>query len=361
MNPLMVELDQRSYPIHIGHGLLDRPELVEPTLPSTDVLIVTNETIAPLYLDRLAAGFSGHRVECLVLPDGERFKNLETLNLVFDCLLKHRFSRDCTLIALGGGVIGDITGFAAASYQRGVSFVQVPTTLLSQVDSSVGGKTGVNHALGKNMIGAFHQPLAVIADTSTLDSLADRELRAGISEVIKYSLICDQQFFTWLEQQMDALLNRDASALSYAIRRSCEIKAEIVSDDELEVGKRALLNLGHTFGHAIENSLGYGHWLHGEAVAVGMNIATNLSARCKWLSETQSQRIENLLRKAGLPINLPSGVSSDLLFDLMKLDKKVIGGALRLILLKDLGEAHITSDVDPSMVLQTLNDNSKPR
>lgn len=360
MKPLMVELGQRSYPIHIGQGLLGHRDLIEPTLSGTDVLVVTNETIAPLYLEKFSAGFSHQRVECLVLPDGERFKSLETLNLVFDCLLKHRYSRDCTVIALGGGVIGDIAGFAAASYQRGVSFVQVPTTLLAQVDSSVGGKTGVNHALGKNMIGAFHQPLAVIADTSTLNTLAQRELRAGIAEIIKYSLICDRQFFIWLEQNMDALLNRDTNALSYAIRRSCEIKAKIVSDDELEVGTRALLNLGHTFGHAIENALGYGHWLHGEAVAVGINIATKLSVQCQWISKAHAQRIEALLRCAGLPISVPSEISSDHLFNLMKLDKKVVGGALRFILLKGLGDAHITSDIDPSMVLRTLKDNSNP-
>ena len=358
MNPLMVELGQRSYPIHIGEGLLDRVDLIEPNLPGRDVLVVTNETVAPLYLDRLTSGLKQLRIERLVLPDGEQFKSLETLNTVFDCLLKHRYSRDCTLIALGGGVIGDIAGFAAASYQRGVSFVQVPTTLLAQVDSSVGGKTGVNHVLGKNMIGAFHQPRAVIADTSTLNTLTDRELRAGIAEIIKYGLICDQQFFIWLEHNMDSLLSRDSAALSYAIHRSCEIKATIVSDDELEAGSRALLNLGHTFGHAIENALGYGQWLHGEAVAVGINIASKLSIETEKMCEAHAQRIEHLLCRAGLPINVPSEISPHHLYDLMKLDKKVVGGELRLILLKNLGEARITNDFDPAMVLQALKRNA---
>ena len=354
MTPLVVELGERSYPIHIGEGLLEHTDLITPTLPGKDVLIVTNETVAPLYLDRLAASLTGLRVETLVLPDGEAFKTLETLNRVFDCLLQHRYSRDCTLIALGGGVIGDIVGFAAASYQRGVSFVQVPTTLLAQVDSSVGGKTGVNHRLGKNMIGAFYQPRLVVADTSTLGTLADRELSAGIAEIIKYGLVCDQPFFIWLEQNMESLLTRDNAVLSYAINRSCEIKAEIVSADEREAGARAMLNLGHTFGHAIENALGYGEWLHGEAVGAGLNIASRLSTLRRWISPEQGQRIENLLIRAGLPTTVPKGVSPNQLIELMKLDKKVLGGKVRLILLKDIGQALITSDFDRDQVLKIL-------
>ena len=360
MKPLVVELGSRSYPIHIGAGLLQRSDLITPTLPGKDVLIVTNETVAPLYLETMTRSLAALRVESLVLPDGEKFKTLDTLNQVFDCLLAHRYSRDCTLIALGGGVIGDITGFAAASYQRGVAFVQTPTTLLAQVDSSVGGKTGVNHALGKNMIGAFHQPQAVLADTATLDTLADRELSAGIAEIIKYGLISDTGFFGWLEQNMEGLLARDPQALTYAINRSCEIKAEIVSADEHETGTRMLLNLGHTFGHAIENALGYGEWLHGEAVAAGLIIATRLSTRLRWMSREQEQRVETLLTRAGLPTNLPSRVAAARLLDLMRLDKKVLGGSVRLILLEGIGHARITNEIDPDLVLHTLEQSADP-
>jgi len=354
VNTLVVELGARSYPIHVGDGLLERSDLIAPTLPGKDVLIVTNETVGPLYLDRLRKGLTEQRVETLVLPDGEAFKTLTTFSQVVDALLEHRFSRDCALIALGGGVIGDIAGFAAASYQRGVAFVQVPTTLLAQVDSSVGGKTGVNHALGKNMIGAFHQPGAVVADTATLATLADRELSAGLAEVIKYGLICDQTFFGWLEQNIERLLARDSTALTYAVNRSCEIKAQIVSADEHETGHRVLLNLGHTFGHAIENALGYGEWLHGEAVGAGLSIAARLSTRHQWMSDEDTQRVDHLLVHAGLPTTLPGDVSPSRLLDLMKLDKKVVGGAVRLILLKGIGQAFITADFDHELVLDIL-------
>lgn len=354
MNTLRVELGARSYPIHIGEGLLGRTDLIAPALPGRDVLIVTNETVAPLYLERLRASLNDYRVESLILPDGESFKTLTTLNQIFDALLAHRYSRDCALIALGGGVVGDVAGFAAASYQRGVTSVQIPTTLLAQVDSSVGGKTGVNHTLGKNMIGAFHQPRVVVADTATLATLAERELSAGIAEIIKYGLICDRTFFGWLEENLGLLLARDTSALIYAINRSCEIKAQIVSTDEHEAGSRALLNLGHTFGHAIENALGYGEWLHGEAVSAGLNIAARLSTRHQWMSDEDAERVEHLLSRAGLPTALPVSITPERLLDLMKLDKKVVGGALRLILLKGIGQAFITADFDHDLVLGTL-------
>ena len=354
MRSLIVQLGDRSYPIYIEAGLLERAEIIVPTLPGHDVLIVTNETIAPLYLESLLSGLGDLRVESLILPDGEKFKTLDTLNRIFDCLLEHRYSRDCTLIALGGGVVGDITGFAAASYQRGVAFVQVATTLLAQVDSSVGGKTGVNHARGKNMIGAFHQPRAVLADPATLNTLADRELSAGVAEIIKYGLICDSEFFDWLEENIEALLARDVFALTTAIKRSCEIKAEIVSADEREGGTRALLNLGHTFAHAIENALGYGEWLHGEAVGVGLYLAAHLSTQMGWMGAEQMQRLERLLKKAHLPTTLPPGVTPAQIVELMKRDKKVVGGAIRLILLKGIGQALITSEFEPARVVETL-------
>lgn len=359
MNPLVVELGQRSYPIHIGEGLLERADLVGANLPGQDILIVTNETVAPLYLDRLATSLAHFRLATLVLPDGENFKTLDTLNRVFDCLLAHRFSRDCTLVALGGGVIGDIVGFAAASYQRGVAFVQVPTTLLAQVDSSVGGKTGVNHPQGKNMIGAFHQPRNVVADTSTLNTLPKRELRAGLAEVIKYGLICDRSFFSWIEHNIEVLLDRDADALRYAINRCCEIKAQIVSTDEHEAGTRALLNLGHTFAHAIEKALGFGEWLHGEAVSAGLNIAAQLSNELQWIGHEEQRRIEDLLRRTGLPTTLPEGITPTQMLDLMKLDKKVMAGAVRLILLKDIGKAVISSDFDQVTLSQVLQHSAR--
>lgn len=345
----------RGYPIYIGKGLLEKVELLLPHLAQKKVAIVTNTTIAPLYLDRLRAAFEKHGVHTvdIILPDGEKYKNWQTLNLIFDALLAQRCERKTTLIALGGGVVGDLTGFAAATYLRGVPFAQIPTTLLAQVDSSVGGKTGINHPLGKNMIGAFYQPCAVLADSTTLDTLPDRELRAGIAEVIKYGLIHDTHFFSWLEQNMDKLIARETDALSKAICRSCEIKAEIVAADERESGVRSLLNLGHTFGHAIENAVGYGVWLHGEAVAAGTIMAAELSKRMKFISEHDFDRILSIFRIAGLPISAPK-FSPDYYLSLMKLDKKVEAGKMRFILLKQIGEAVISHDVPESILSETL-------
>ncbi|WP_295608205.1 3-dehydroquinate synthase, partial [uncultured Lamprocystis sp.] len=295
MTTLTVSLGARSYPIYIGTGLIADPDHYRPHIQGGQVMVVTNETVAPLYLEAACAALTGLRVSTLILPDGEVYKTQDALNRIYDALLAERFSRDCTLIALGGGVIGDMAGFAAASYQRGVAFIQIPTTLLAQVDSSVGGKTGINHPLGKNMIGAFHQPRAVIADTATLNTLSDRELSAGLAEVIKYGLIRDPDFFDWLDTHLMALRDRDPDTLAEAIRRSCENKAQVVAADELENGERALLNLGHTFGHAIETGTGYGNWLHGEAVGVGMCMAADLSARLGWLSAAALQSTRNLI------------------------------------------------------------------
>lgn len=355
---LTVALGARSYPIHIGTGLLADPELYRPHLSSAQVMIVTNETVSPLYLDAVRGALSDQHTESVVLPDGEEYKTLEIWNRIFDALLSARFGRDCTLIALGGGVIGDMAGFAAACYQRGVGFIQVPTTLLAQVDSSVGGKTGINHPAGKNMIGAFHQPRAVIADTATLATLPQRELSAGLAEVIKYGLIRDADLLAWLEAHMAELLARDPDALAHVIRRSCEIKAEIVAADELESGVRALLNLGHTFGHAIETGAGYGAWLHGEAVGAGMCMAADLSARLDWLQEGDVERIRRLVTSAGLPTEPPAELPAERLRELMAVDKKVLDGRLRLVLLQHLGEAVVTSDVDPALLDMTLRTRS---
>jgi 3-dehydroquinate synthase len=289
------------------------------------------------------------------LPDGEQYKTLEVLNQIFDTLLEHRFNRHCCLIALGGGVVGDMTGFAAASYQRGVDFIQIPTTLLAQVDSSVGGKTGVNHSLGKNMIGAFHQPRCVLADTDTLNTLDDRQLSAGIAEVIKYGLIRDPDFYTWLEDNIKKLLKRDTQTLIYAIEKSCQCKAEIVAADERESGQRALLNFGHTFGHAIETGTGYGNWLHGEAVAVGMLMAADLSARQGWINKPAVQQLYQLLKKAQLPTEPPASISADQFKELMAVDKKALDNGLRLILLKAIGDAKICSNFEPRLLDQTLD------
>jgi 3-dehydroquinate synthase len=354
MQTLSVDLQARSYPIHIGQSLLGRPELVTPHIRGRQVMVVSNETVAPLYLDAVRALFADFKLASVILPDGEQFKTLETLNTIFDALLEHRFNRSCTLVALGGGVVGDITGFAAASYQRGVAFLQIPTTLLAQVDSSVGGKTGVNHALGKNMIGAFHQPVCVLIDTDTLDTLDDRQLAAGMAEVIKYGLIHDAGFFGWLEEHIDALKARDKQLLAYAIERSCTIKAEIVAADEREHGQRALLNLGHTFGHAIETATGYGNWLHGEAVATGMLMAADLSARHGWLDDADVRRTRELLQHAGLPTSPPPGMGPGQFLKFMAVDKKVLDGGLRLVLLKSIGAAFVSGDFDSGLLDTTL-------
>ena len=357
MQTLTVALGERSYPIHIGPGLLDRAELIVPHLVQPRVAIVTNTTVGPLYLDRLRGALEAAGVEAIsiVLPDGEVYKNWETLNLIFDALLEHRAERKTTLIAVGGGVIGDLTGFAAACYQRGVPFIQVPTTLLAQVDSSVGGKTGINHPLGKNMIGAFYQPRLVLADTDTLNTLPDRELSAGLAEVIKYGLIRDLPFLEWLEENMERLVARDTQALTYAIYQSCRNKAEVVAADERESGQRALLNLGHTFGHAIEAGMGYGNWLHGEAVAAGTMLAAELSQRMGLISEADVARMSELFRRAGLPTRAPAlGVEAYL--GHMGVDKKVEGGRMRFVLLRRLGEAFVTAEVPKAMLWATLTE-----
>jgi 3-dehydroquinate synthase len=355
MKTLHVELGDRRYPLYIGPGLLGQAELLRPHIAGRQVLVVSNTTVAPLYLERTCAALQGLRYEAVILPDGERYKTLETLDAVFTALLEKRFDRYCTILALGGGVIGDLAGFAAACYQRGVDFIQVPTTLLAQVDSSVGGKTAVNHPLGKNMIGAFYQPRCVLADTETLNTLPDRELSAGLAEVIKYGLIRDRPFLEWLEANLDALLIRDAAALSEAIERSCRNKAEIVAADERETGERALLNLGHTFGHAIETGVGYGQWLHGEAVAAGTVLAADLSARLGWLNRAQVERVRTLLARAHLPLDPPPRLTTDDFLRLMAVDKKVQDGRLRLILLRELGQGVIASDVDAQRLRETLD------
>jgi shikimate kinase/3-dehydroquinate synthase len=351
---LNVELGERSYPISIGPSLLDDGALLARHVNGGKVAIVTNSTIAPLYLERVEAGLrnAGKQVMSVVLPDGEEFKNWSSLMLIFDALLENKADRKTTLIALGGGVIGDLTGYAAASYMRGVDFIQVPTTLLSQVDSSVGGKTGINHPLGKNMIGAFYQPRAVIADTSTLETLPARELSAGLAEVIKHGAIIDAAFFDWIEANIGKLMARDKGALAYAIARSCEIKADVVRQDEREGGLRAILNFGHTFGHAIENGLGYGAWLHGEAVGCGMVMAADLSQRMGLVDEATVARMRALVAAAGLPVKAPDlGVARWL--ELMEVDKKNEGGAIKFILLKPLGAPSITN-APQELLLATL-------
>lgn len=355
MQTLNVGLDERSYLIHIGSGLLSRVELLLPHIPHKRVVIVSNTTIAPLYLQQLSEGLSsnGVQVQSIILPDGEQYKCGEFLNTIYDALLSARCERSTPLIALGGGVIGDITGYAAATYLRGVPFIQIPTTLLSQVDSSVGGKTGINHPLGKNMIGAFYQPSVVLADTATLNTLPDKELRAGLAEVIKYGLIRDPLFLEWLENNIEKLLARDMTTLQYAIARSCQNKADVVGADERESGERALLNLGHTFGHAIENGMGYGVWLHGEGVAAGTVMAADLSQRLEWLSAEDVLRVRRLFKRAGLPVAGPK-LGAEKYLQLMGLDKKVADGKIRFVLLKSLGHAVITGDVPQVLLEQTL-------
>lgn len=349
-----VDLEDRSYPIYIGANAIDSVNL-EKFCAGKKVLIVTNKTLAPLYLENLISCLPNKQVDHVALEDGEQFKRLDVLNQVFTSLLEKRHDRKTTLIALGGGVVGDMTGFAAACYQRGVSFIQVPTTLLAQVDSSVGGKTGVNHPLGKNMIGAFYQPQAVIIDTTTLATLPDRELRGGLAEVIKYGLIRDSEFFAWLETNCELLLSRDEAALAYAIERSCTNKAQVVAEDEREQGTRALLNLGHTFGHAIETFQNYSGWLHGEAVAAGIVMAAELSAESNNLSRPDLQRIISILHRCSLPVSPPSGMLPEDFRNLMTADKKVLDGNLRLILLHGIGAAYVKSDVDLAQLDQVLS------
>lgn len=354
MHQLNVALGERSYPIFIGNRLLTQSELYIPFIQGKQVCIVTNETIAPLYLEVLKKSLDAFQVDVVILPDGEVHKNLNVLNTIFTDLLSARHNRTTTLIALGGGVIGDMTGFAAACYQRGVDFIQIPTTLLSMVDSSVGGKTGVNHVLGKNMIGAFHQPRAVIADIFLLKTLPARELAAGLAEVIKYGLIGDYDFFVWIENNIELLLAGDDIALAYAVKRSCENKADIVAQDEHENGIRAVLNLGHTFGHAIETAQGYGNWLHGEAVSVGMIMAADLSLRLGSITHDDFERIFNLLSKAQLPVKAPADMSAETFIQLMGVDKKVLDGRLRLVLLEKMGKAIVTSTINTDLLLQTF-------
>ena len=356
MQTLTVELANRSYPIHIGRNLMSDASLILPHLKRKHVAIVTNTTVAPLYLDKLSQTLqaAGVTIIPIVLPDGEAYKNSETLNTIYDVLLQNRCERSTTLVALGGGVIGDLTGYAAATYLRGVPFIQIPTTLLSQVDSSVGGKTGINHPLGKNMIGAFYQPQVVLADIDTLKTLPAREFSAGMAEVIKYGLIRDADFFNWIEAHIDQLMALEESVISEAIYRSCQNKAEVVARDEHETGERALLNLGHTFGHAIENAMGYGVWLHGEGVAAGTMLAADLSQRMGWLASADVTRIHVLLSKANLPLDAPKlGVEKYL--DLMQMDKKVADGKIRLVLQQGIGKSVITSDYDVEKLKETLS------
>jgi 3-dehydroquinate synthase len=353
---LNVELGDRSYPIFIGRDLLLQPELLCRYIKGRSALTVSNTTVAPLYIEQIKANLDSQNIQhdSVILDDGEQFKTLEAVQTIVTTLLEKKHNRQTTLIALGGGVVGDITGFAASVYQRGVNFIQIPTTTLAQVDSSVGGKTGVNHILGKNMMGAFHQPQCVIADISTLSTLPDREFSAGLAEIIKYGLIHDATFFEWLEQNISKLMARDNDTIAQAVLVSCQTKANIVSIDERESGIRAILNLGHTFGHAIEATMGYGNWLHGEAVATGMVMAVDLSCRQQWVDNSVRQRTIDLLQKANLPVTSPADMTIDQYMNAMSIDKKVIDGTIKFILLKGLGEAVVTSDYDPALLKQTL-------
>ena len=353
-----VELDQnRSYPIFIGQSLLNQREKFAPYIKGKQVCIVTNETIAPKYLDQLKATLGDeYQIDSVILPDGEAYKTQEQLMPIYDCLLSNNHNRTTTLIALGGGVIGDMTGYAAASYQRGVNFIQVPTTLLAQVDSSVGGKTGVNHPLGKNMIGAFYQPQAVIIDIDVLTSLPASEISAGLAEVIKYGLIIDVEFYNWLETHIDALVTLQPDSIIQAIARSCECKAYVVNQDEREAGLRAILNLGHTFGHAIETHEGYGQWLHGEAVAAGMVAALELSAQQGWIEQEEVSRLIHLLEKCQLPVKLPQHMSNEDFLKHMIRDKKVTDGRLRLVALETIGKAKVVSDLNAQQITSAIEE-----
>lgn len=353
MQKLDVSLAERSYPIYIDRGLLGQ-DLIRGHVRGNQVMVVTNETIAPLYLDAVTRGLGDLQCDTLILPDGEQHKTLATLERIFDALMAHRHSRTTTLVALGGGVIGDMVGFAAACYQRGVDFIQVPTTLLAQVDSSVGGKTAVNHPRGKNMIGAFHQPRAVVIDTAVLDTLPEREFAAGMAEVIKYGLIRDPGFFQWLLDNQAALAAREKAPVAEAILRSCRNKAEVVAADETEQGNRALLNLGHTFGHAMETFTGYRDWLHGEAVAAGMVMAARMSLELGWLNQADLDRVSDSLAAWKLPVTAPEGMARADFSELMALDKKVQNGRLRLVLLNQIGDALVTGEYDTNALTRTL-------
>ena len=354
MKTININLEKRSYPIYVGEGLLENYDLLKKHISNKKVAIITNDKIAPLYLEKISNTLSVEKeIIPIILPDGEVFKNFETLNLIYDTLLKNKANRQITLIALGGGVIGDITGFAAATFMRGVDFIQIPSTLLSQVDSSVGGKTGINHPLGKNMIGAFYQPKCVIADINLLETLPDKELSAGLAEVIKYGLIRDSSFFEWLENNVEGIIKRDSQLLIEAVVRSCQNKADIVESDEFESGIRAILNLGHTFGHAIETATGYGRWLHGEAIAIGMVMAAYLSEQMGWLTKEENQRIKSLIVDANLPINPPE-ISKQEFLDLMQLDKKTKEDQINLVLQQGIGKAILTSDYDTEKLHNTL-------
>ena len=353
METLQVSLGERSYPILIGPGLLGESDVLAELITARQVLIVTNEIVAPLYLATLERALAAEEQHTLVLPDGEDQKSLQTFSTIIDALMEHGFHRDACLVALGGGVVGDIGGFAASCYQRGIEYVQVPTTLLAQVDASVGGKTAVNHPRAKNMIGAFYQPTCVLADTDTLKTLPPREFAAGLAEVVKHSLILDYDFFVWLEEHLDDLVAMDTAALSLVIRRNCELKAAIVAEDERERGRRALLNLGHTFGHALESLGGYGQWLHGEAVSVGIALAARTSAQLGWLDEDDCGRIETLLARAGLPVSAPD-IEVDRLLERMSMDKKATSEGLKLVLLKEIGDAVIAPSPDESLLRDVI-------
>ena len=354
MKIIKVDLGERGYSIHIGNSILSDKKIFNQYITSKQVLVVTNERVAPLYLKAIEKHLVNFDYEVFILPDGETYKSLDSLNQIITQLLERKFSRTCMLIALGGGVVGDLTGFAASCYQRGVKFIQIPTTLLAQVDSSVGGKTAVNHPLGKNMIGAFHQPHAVFSDTSVLATLPDREFAAGLAEIIKYGLIRDEKFFSWLEENINPLIERDNQVLAYAIERSCINKAEVVAEDERETGYRAILNLGHTFGHAIETALSYKEWLHGEAVGCGMLMAADLSKRLGFFEQSQFDRIQLLLERAALPIKVHNDAEFNQIFENMKVDKKSRDGILHLVLLKNIGEAFVTSDYSEKALKETI-------
>ncbi len=354
METLHVDLGDRSYPIHIGQGLLQRADLITPHIHGKTTVTVSNETVAPLYIESVHNVIDDELNTDIILPDGEQYKTAETLGMIHSQMLQAHCDRKTTLLALGGGVVGDVAGFASATYQRGINFIQVPTTLLAMVDSSVGGKTGINHPLGKNMIGAFHQPQCVIIDTDTLNTLDDRQLSAGIAEIIKYGYINDADFLGWLDQNMHKLLKRDPQALAYAIHRSCQHKADIVAADEKEAGQRALLNLGHTFGHAIETGMGYGKWLHGEAIAAGMVMAAELSKAHGWVTDSDVMAMRSLLKKANLPVDPPAEISATRFAELMSIDKKVQDGVLHLVLLKGIGNSIVTRDFDQAALQKVL-------